>query len=70
MESLATASEILAQPKQLIDGMAAICHDVDALKRENLLQRNTSEEVVNNRVVDETADDSACSTPHLGTDWQ
>jgi len=67
MEVLATASEILAQLKQLTDGMAAIRHDVDALKRERLLQHNTSEEVIDNRVVDETADD--CPTPHLGTDW-
>ena len=59
MESLTTASEILAQLKQLTDGMASMRQDVDALKRASSLQRDASEEVVDNGDVNDTADESA-----------
>lgn len=57
MESLATASEILSQLKQLTDGMASIRQDVDALKRESTSSRNPPKEADNNETADETAED-------------
>jgi len=45
MESLATASEILSQLKQLTDGMAPIRQDVDALKHQSTLQHTPSSAV-------------------------
>ena len=61
MESLTTASDILAQLKQLTKGMALIRQDVGMLKCESLLHR-TTDEIAGNGDADETADDSApCS---------
>ena len=38
MQSLTPVSEILAQLKELADGMASICQDVDTLKQVSSLQ--------------------------------
>ena len=57
MESSAV-SEIMSQLQLLTDGMVSIHQDVDMLKRANLIQRNTSEEVVDTGIADEMADES------------
>ena len=54
----ATVSEIMSQLKLMTDGIALICQDVDRLKRASLFQPNNSEEPVDTRAADETADDS------------
>jgi len=58
MESLTTASEILSQLRQLTDGMALICQDVNALKRGGMTQCNPSLEADDDGMLDKTADDS------------
>ena len=58
MDSLAAASEILTQLKQLTDGMASIRQDVDALKRESSHQRRPPGEEAD-RDGDNTTDESA-----------
>ena len=45
-----TASDILAQLKQLTKGMALICRDVDTLKCESSLHC-TTDEIAGNRVI-------------------
>ena len=72
MESLATASEILAQLKQLTDGMAQMRQNVNALKCESMLQCSSEStpqraEAVNDNdgVVDETGDDISQPTQPL-----
>jgi len=55
MDSLAAASEILTQLKQLTDGMASIRQDVDALKLESSHQRRPPGEEADNDGDDTTA---------------
>ena len=43
MESLSTVGEILLQLKQLLNGMASVCEDINVLKRKSSLQHNDSE---------------------------
>ena len=57
-DTLATASEILSQLKQLTDGMASIRQDVDALKRESTSQCDPSREADDDGTVDEMGEDS------------
>ena len=64
MESLTTASEVLSQLRQLIDGMELISQDVNALKHGRMTRCNPSLEADDNGMLDETADDS----PQL-TSW-
>ena len=45
--------------------MALICQDVDMLKRANSIQHNTSEEVVDIGIADETTDKSALFSNQL-----
>ena len=64
MESLTTASDILAQLKELTKGMTLICRDMDALKLASLLQPNNNTAGPSTEIVDKTASELV---PHTST---